>query len=183
MKKGIKVCKCGVVFIRPKKMNYKEWGIRNYCSNKCKLKYYRPTTATKNKIRESNALEKSSRWKDGIEKNTPVLIKLLKRAKVNTNKCSVCHKKVKGYNRQIHHINKNRANYDINNLVVCCVNCHRNFHGTSTSIYTIYAKKYNVSYECARYKLNETCREQSKLRSKRQYQRKKDNIILNNQKV
>lgn len=61
-------------------------------------------------------------------------------------KCNKC-----GYNKyvevlEVHHIDKNRENNNINNLEFLCPTCHREFHFLDISgVYSLYKRAYSLS--------------------------------------
>lgn len=64
--------------------------------------------------------EKNSNWKGGISYN------YYASKKKEVKSCEICG--VYDKHLEIHHIDKNRKNNLLNNLIKCCINCHNIFH-------------------------------------------------------
>lgn len=141
----IKKCICGSHFKKKPSESYKDWNKRKYCSKKCYHRFHTDTIETKRK--KGHSLEKHPLWKDNNIKKTPVLIKLLQRAGINTDICMICDKKIKYPHKHIHHKDKDRTNNKISNLMVVCVKCHMRLDGRG--FYTDYAKAHNISQSTA----------------------------------
>ena len=88
------------------------------------------TEETKIKISKANSREKSSQWKGGISWETyPQLFnkQLKEKVRVRDNFiCQLCGIPELECNRRlsIHHIDYNKKNCEINNLISLCHNCH-----------------------------------------------------------
>lgn len=152
----------------------------------------------KQKLRDMFSLEKSVRWKEGIDHDSVILIKILKRAGRDVSMCSVCGKKVSGAKRHVHHIDKNRKNNKVSNLKVVCAICHKKIHGYG--FYKEQAEKEGVTLQAvwARVKRKENpekfrkkgreyyaknlekCKAKQRAANKRFYQKHKDKVKLEN---
>lgn len=105
---------CGKEFYR--RPSEEKKGESKYCSEKC--------------YREFNKGDKHYNWKNGITKityngigYTSVLKRKIK--ELYENKCSNC---LSSNNLHIHHIDKNKSNNDIENLILLCASCHMKIH-------------------------------------------------------
>ena len=72
--------------------------------------------------------EKNPRWNGGNSKYPnhaelkKIRIKVLQRAK---GKCQICKERIA---KIVHHIDENKSNHSINNLIAVCYECHINLH-------------------------------------------------------
>lgn len=89
--------------------------------------------------------------KGSYRKRTPDLRKLLVKEGRNINKCEVCGKTNLEVTIHIHHKDKNIKNNKPNNLIICCVPCHKRLDGQGHI--TDYAKKHNIGITTARKRL------------------------------
>lgn len=85
-------------------------------------------------IREEN----HPNWNGGVQ----TYRKMLLRRGFKLDKCSECGGKKM---IQVHHIDEDRRNNDLENLKVMCIKCHNNFHGSGKS--TRFMKGHKVSRE------------------------------------
>lgn len=69
----------------------------------------------------TKAGEKSSNWKDGLGSYAKLAYKAYK------NHCAICKFDVMPA-LQVHHIDENRKNKEIDNLIILCANCHTQVH-------------------------------------------------------
>lgn len=104
---------CGKEFIRP------NWAIKEgnnyFCSKSC--------AATYNNTHHRCG-EKNPNWIDGRYSKSTYAKKAYRTYKL---KCAIC-----GLEEecclQVHHVDENRENDDINNLIILCANCHCRVH-------------------------------------------------------
>lgn len=90
---------------------------KSFCSRKCQLAYMRTLTGDKNHS-----------WKPVNEEASYQTLKVTLRRKLVTvnTVCADCGKSSNCF--EIHHIDKNRNNNVLSNLVVLCLNCHADRH-------------------------------------------------------
>ena len=138
---------CGKIIYKSSREGYRDWNRRKYCNKICRIKYFMPSKENLEKRSKAMSLEKHPRWKENCIKTTTVLRKLLVRTGRDINKCEVCGKTNLEVNLHIHHKNKNKMDNNLDNLIVCCVPCHKRLDGYA---YTVdYAKEHNISQPLA----------------------------------
>lgn len=96
----------------------------NFCCKNCKDSHH-SLDYRQNKVKN---------WKNGIGSGT-ISNKSLSVKKI-IDKCESCGitKKELGKRMYIHHIDKNRLNSDVSNLIVLCPRCHAKIHNRITHI-------------------------------------------------
>jgi len=134
------ICPCGKKIYKKPSESYDDWDKRKYCSREC-LKFRKDSEETRKK--KAHHLEEHPCWREKVDRNTPVLIKMLKRANIPLDNCMICDKKIKGSKRHIHHKDKDKTNSNLSNLMVVCPKCHKRLDGYG--FYTDYAKKHHIS--------------------------------------
>lgn len=105
---------CGIEFDRINCNVNKE---RNFCSHTCSNKYI-------------------GEFFKGKKKRTYVNGEFIYRKLAfenNPHSCALCDFSEQ-YALEVHHIDKNRKNNDLSNLIVVCANCHRGIHKKALSI-------------------------------------------------
>ena len=99
-----------------------------------KLKYWK---SHKSKSHRDNLIKsvtgiKNNEWKGGISKNyTSVFRKRLRKIvfERDGNMCQMCYKEKRGTSKfEVHHINGDKFNDKLNNLILLCSKCHIKIH-------------------------------------------------------
>lgn len=114
----------------------------NFCSQKCKNKFH-----SKRMSGDNNARFKHGDWV-GVEKAKLLYkgftLKLKKKVRDrDKNTCQVCGKTKEnhGMNMHVHHIDYNKDNNEMSNLICVCRYCHGKIHGNESLWEKILSKK------------------------------------------
>ncbi len=115
IKKICTVCK-KEFFVSPSSLKYRRTG--DFCSYKCRGKYQ---TADKNPqyVDGRSSLIYSREFQNRMRKAVN---------KIYKDKCQICGK-VKAFRRAVHHIDFDRNNDSLDNLILYCQKCHSDLHG------------------------------------------------------
>lgn len=106
--------KCGKYFTRGAAAKKSKYGLY-FCSKSCANSYSNSHYRCK---------ENNPNWIDGSCKGSSYIKIAFRKYK---HKCAIC-----GLEEecclQVHHIDKDRSNADVNNLIILCANCHSRVH-------------------------------------------------------
>lgn len=136
-KQIIKCSNCNTEILKQPSLIFKT----NFCSQECKNTYHSKRLSSTNNPRFKDGVWVGRKGNKGIYNGFTLKVKKQARER-DGYKCKVCNKTELDHNMamHVHHIDYNKDNNDLNNLVSVCRYCHGKIHGNEEQWQKILSK-------------------------------------------